>query len=150
MCGSNWESRSTVATHGTPKPTATRLFVMSVAAASTGSTSAQLPRMASHAWPPITWPWWDWRSWTVDATLVITGESTVASLLGRKAQSKTILCFRSAGIVCFVRLHSDHSNTHLITLTLSVNLDLLSFIFQCVSCLSLGSSFPPSVLKISE
>lgn len=126
---------------------------MSVAAASTGSTSAQLPRTASHAWPPITWPWWDWRSWTVDATLVITGESTVASLLGRKSQNKTILCFRSACIVCFVCLHSDHSDTHLLTLAhlhLSVNLDLINFIFQCVSCLSLGSSFPPSVLKIAE
>lgn len=84
----------------------------------------------------------------MDATLVITGESTVASLLGRKAQNKTILCFRSACIVCFVCLHSDHSDTHLLTLAhlhLSVNLDLINFIFQCVFCLSLGS-----VLKIAE
>lgn len=87
MYGSNWESRSTAATHGTPKATATRLFLLSVAAALTGSTSARPPRMASHAWPLTTWPWWDWRSWIVDATRVITGESTVASLLGRNAQN---------------------------------------------------------------
>lgn len=87
MCGSDWESRSTAATHGTPKPTATRLFLTLVAAASTGSTSAQLPKTASHAWPLTTWPCWDWRSWTVDATRVITGESTVASPLGRNGQT---------------------------------------------------------------
>lgn len=91
MCGSNWESKSTAATHGTPKPTATKRFLTPLAAASTGCTSAQLLRPACHAWPLITWPWWDWRSWTVDATPVITGESTVASLLGRKAQNENNL-----------------------------------------------------------
>lgn len=101
MCGSDWESRSTAATHGTPKPTATRLFLTSVAAASTGSTSARLPRTASHAWPLTTWPWWDWRSWTVDASLVITGESTVASLLVRKETLYGQHCV-------YVVLASDH------------------------------------------
>lgn len=90
MCGSDWESRSTAATHGTPKPTTTRLFLTSVAAVLTGSTSARLPRTASNTWPPTTWPWWGWRSWTVDALLVITGESTVASLLCRNAQNNLI------------------------------------------------------------
>lgn len=66
---------------------------MSVAVALTGSTSAQLPKMASRAWRLITWPWWDWRSLTVDVTLVIIGESTVASPLGRKGQNKTNLFF---------------------------------------------------------
>lgn len=84
--GSNSASRSTVGTRGTLKPTATRRFLMSVVVALTGSTSAQPPWMVFHVWPQITWLWSDWRSWTVDATLVITGESTVAFLLGRKTQ----------------------------------------------------------------
>lgn len=91
-CGSGWEGRSTAATRGTPKPTPTRLFLTSVAAASTGFTSAPLPRMASNIWPRITWPWWDWTSWTVDATRVITGESTVASLRGRKCLKHAETC----------------------------------------------------------
>lgn len=100
-CGSNWESRNTVATHGTPKPTATRLFILSAASALTGSTSAQLPRTTSHVWPPITWPWWVWRSWTVDATPVITGGSTVASLLGRTVPDRTYLFPFFLISVCF-------------------------------------------------
>lgn len=54
--GSDSGSRNTVATRGTPKPTATRPLVTSAAAALTGSTSAQLPRTASRAWRLITWP----------------------------------------------------------------------------------------------
>lgn len=109
MCGSDWESRNTVATRGTPKPTATRLFLLSAAAALTGSTSAQLPRTASHVWPPITWPWWVWRSWTVDATPVITGGSTVASQLGRTIPYRTHL-FPSLKFSLFLFLCSSNIN----------------------------------------
>lgn len=86
--GSDLGSRNTVATRGTPKPTATRPLVTSAAAALTGSTSAPLPRTASRAWRLITWLLWVWRSWTVDATPVTTGGSIVASLLVRKATDK--------------------------------------------------------------
>lgn len=95
MSGSDWANRSTAATHGTPKLTTTRLYPMSVGAALTGSTSAQQPGMEFHIWSLTTWPWWDWKNWTVAATLVITGESTVASLLSRNAKQTETCCFSS-------------------------------------------------------
>lgn len=98
--GSDSESRNTVATRGTPKPTATRLFVMWAAAVLTGFTSAQRPRTASLAWRLITWPLWVLRSWTVDATPVTTGESIVASLLLRKASDKVLYFISFNSIFC--------------------------------------------------
>lgn len=103
MCGRNSANRSTVVTRGTQKPTATRPFLMSVVVALTGSTSAQPPRIVFPVWPQITWLWSDWKSWTVDATLVITGESTVAFLLGRKSQNHINWCISSVFISDFIK-----------------------------------------------
>ncbi|KAL3983867.1 glucuronosyltransferase [Sarotherodon galilaeus] len=87
MCGSNWASRSTAATRGTPLLTPTRKLPFLFASALTESTSARPSDVESLVWPLITWPWWGWRSWTVAATLVITGESTAPSQLNRTTQN---------------------------------------------------------------